>query len=514
MPAKFLMIQGTASSVGKSLLVAALCRILKQDGWKVAPFKAQNMSLNSFVTRDGREIGRAQAVQAEAAGVEPEVEMNPILLKPEGERRSQLVVLGKPLGGLRADAYGSLRERLWPVVTSSLERLALEHEVVVIEGAGSPAEVNLKSYDLVNMAVALYCRAPVLLVADIDRGGMFASLIGTLELLAPEERELVKAFVVNKFRGDRALLEPGLSWLEERTGLPVAGVLPYVEGLGIAEEDSLALERRRALEQKTDFVLDIAVIGLPHISNFDDFDPLAEEAGVRLRYVEAGDRLGEPDLIILPGTKSTIADLAQLRKIGLEREIFARAREGTPVIGICGGYQMLGEEILDPERVESAEPRARGLGLLPVRTLFSPSKRTQRVRGRVALGRGLLERAEGLSVEGYEIHMGETPASRESAPFAIEERGGRPCRESDGCTSSTGLVLGTYIHGLFHNHELRHALLQALAARRGVSFHSACRAASRDERYDRLADLVRRSLKMELIYRILREPERMPTSAR
>jgi adenosylcobyric acid synthase len=506
--AKFLMVQGTSSSAGKSLLVTALCRILKQDGWKVAPFKAQNMSLNSSVTPDGGEIGRAQAVQAEAAGVEPKVEMNPILLKPEAENRSQVVVLGKPLGGFGASGYFSLRERLWPVVTASLERLAHEHEIVVIEGAGSPAEVNLKPHDLVNMRVALHCRAPVLLLADIDRGGMFASLIGTLELLEPEERELVRALVVNKFRGDLTLLQPGLSWLEERTGRPVAGVLPYFDNLGIAEEDSVALERRRALKAKTDFALDIAVIGLPHISNFDDFDPLEEEQGVRLRYVEPGDRLGEPDMIVLPGTKSTIADLARMRERGLAREILARARAGTPVIGICGGYQMLGEEILDPERVESAEPRARGLGLLPVRTRFFATKCTRRVRGRVALGHGLLERAEGLFVEGYEIHMGETPASRGTAPFAIEERAGRPCRASDGCVSSTGLVLGTYIHGLFHNHAFRHALLQALAARRGISFHSACRIASRDERYDRLADLVRRSLRMELIYRILREAGR------
>jgi len=503
MPAKTLMVQGTASSVGKSIMVTALCRILKQDGWKVVPFKAQNMSLNSFVTRDGGEVGRAQVVQAEAAGVEPTVEMNPILLKPEADNRSQVVVMGKPLGGLIAKDYYSLRERLWPVVTASLERLSAEYDVILIEGAGSPAEVNLKDRDMVNMRVALHCQAPVLLVADIDRGGVFASLVGTLELLEPEERALIRAFVINKFRGDLTLLEPGLKWLEERTKVPVAGVIPYYHDIHIAEEDSVSLERRRAMKQRSDYVLDIAVIGLPHISNFDDFDPLEQEQGVRLRYVESGDELGEPDLIIIPGTKSTMADLMYLKSIGLAQEIAGLAHKGKPVIGICGGYQMLGRVLLDPEHVESADPEAEGLGLLPVTTTFFSSKSTHQIRGTVVIRRGLLQGASGLSLSGYEIHMGQTSGAQTSAPLRIDERSRKACQDFDGCLSADGNVLGTYLHGLFHNAAFRRSILCELAARKGVAFHATSKVLSKEEQYDRLADLVRGSLNMELTYRAL-----------
>jgi len=313
MTAKTLMVQGTGSSVGKSVLVTGLCRIFKQQGLKVAPFKAQNMSLNSYVTADGREIGRAQAVQAEAAGIAPTVEMNPVLLKPEADNCSQIIVEGKPLTRVSAADFPGLKTVLWDVITESVNNLLGRFDVVIIEGAGSPAEVNLKDRDLVNMKVALYCNAPVLLASDIDRGGVFASLVGTMELLEPEEREHVKAFVINKFRGDVSLLTSGLEWLEKRTGVPVAGVIPYFHDICIAEEDSMTLEKRRAMKNRSDYDLDIAVIGLPHIANFDDFDPLEREPGVRLRYVEADDHLGEPDLIILPGTKSTVADLAYLR---------------------------------------------------------------------------------------------------------------------------------------------------------------------------------------------------------
>lgn len=501
MPAKILMVQGTASSVGKSIMVTALCRILKQDGWKVAPFKAQNMSLNSFVTRDGGEIGRAQVVQAEAAGVEPTVEMNPILLKPEADHRSQVVVRGKPLGGLSAKDYYSLQKQLWLVITESLERLSTQYDVILIEGAGSPAEVNLKDRDMVNMRVALHCRAPVLLVADIDRGGMFASLVGTLELLEPEERALIRAFVINKFRGDLSLLEPGLKWLEERTGVPVAGVVPYYHDIHVAEEDSISLEERRAMKARSDYLLDIAVIGLPHISNFDDFDPLEQEEGVRLRYVEPGDELADPDLIILPGTKSTMAALAYLKSTGLVQHIVDRAREGMPVIGICGGYQMLGRKLLDPGRVESADSEAEGLGLLPVTTTFFPVKSTHQIRGTVVIGRGLLQGASGLSLSGYEIHMGQTSGMETMAPFRIDERSRKACQEFDGCLSADGNVLGTYLHGLFHNEALRRSILSQLAARKGVAFCPTCQVLSKEQQYDRLADLVRGSLDMEFIYR-------------
>ncbi|TAK01653.1 cobyric acid synthase [bacterium] len=503
MPAKFLMVQGTASSVGKSILVTALCRILRQDGWKVTPFKAQNMSLNSFVTRDGGEIGRAQVVQAEAAGVEPTVEMNPVLLKPEADNRSQVVVRGKPLGGLSAKDYYSLQKQLWLVITESLERLSIQYDVILIEGAGSPAEVNLKDRDMVNMRVALHCQAPVFLVADIDRGGVFASIVGTLELLEPEERSLIKAFVINKFRGDLSLLEPGLKWLEERTQVPVAGVIPYYHDIHVAEEDSVSLERRRAMKQKSDYVLDIAVIGLPHISNFDDFDPLEQEEGVRLRYVEPDDELGDPDLIIIPGTKSTMADLMHLKSIRLAQEIVDETHKGKPVIGICGGYQMLGSALLDPDHVESSASEVEGLGLLPVTTTFFPVKSTHQIQGTVVIGRGLLQGASGLSLSGYEIHMGQTGGAETPAPFRIDERSRKVCQEFDGCLSVDGNVLGTYLHGLFHNEALRRSLLTNLAAKKGVAFHPATKVLSKEEQYDRLADLVRSSLDMELIYRAM-----------
>ena len=496
MPGKTLMVLGTASSVGKSIVTAALCRILRQDGFDVAPFKAQNMSLNSFVTPTGGEIGRAQAVQAEAACVEPTVDMNPILLKPERDDRSQVVVRGKPLSSLSAIEYYSKTDKFWSIVTESLDTLRAAYDIIVMEGAGSPAEVNLKDKDIVNMRVALYCQAPVLLVADIDKGGVFASVVGTLDLLEPEERSLVKGIVINKFRGDISLFESGVSWLEEKTGLPVVGVIPYFHDIHIAEEDSVSLGRRLEMKQETDYVLDIAVIAHPHLSNFDDFDPLAQEEGVRLRYVEANDDLGDPDLIILPGTKSTAADLEYLIQRGLDKEVVTRAEAGTPVIGICGGYQMLGERILDPEGVESKRSDVQGLGLLPVTTTFSSVKSTHQVKGKVQCGDGILKNAEGLPVTGYEIHMGQT--SSETSPFLIEERSRKDCHDLDGCVK--GDVLGTYIHGLFHNEGLRRAILLELAERKGVKLPPFRNFRSREEELDMLADHVRSSLDINLVY--------------
>ncbi len=503
MRAKPLMVQGTASSVGKSTLVTALCRILKQEGLSVAPFKAQNMSLNSFVTPDSSEIGRAQAVQAEAAGVEPSVAMNPVLLKPEADNRCQLIVKGKPLRHVAAADYPSVKKTLWAAITESLDLLLAQYDAVVIEGAGSPAEVNLKERDLVNMRVALYSNAPVLLVADIDRGGLFASLVGTLELLDPAERASIKAFVVNKFRGDLSLLQPGLDWLEKRMQVPVAGVIPYYHDIHIAEEDSLSLEKRRAMKSREDCDLDVAVIALPHISNFDDFDPFEHEPGVRLRYVEADDELGKPDLILLPGTKSTMADLRYLRQRGRDKEIVERVQQGIPIMGVCGGYQILGESIRDPDRVESAEAEVPGLALLPVSTRFLPVKSTDRVKARALPGRGLLRNAGGMEIAGYEIHMGDTPADPLSVPFQIVRRSHKAGNGTDGCLSADGNVLGTYIHGLFHNENFRRAILKELAARKGVLFAPVHSALSPEEQYDRLAALVRSSLDMKLILRLL-----------
>ena len=522
------MVQGTASHVGKSVLVAALCRIFRQDGFRVAPFKAQNMSNNSYVTPDGGEIGRAQAVQAEAAGIEPAVEMNPILLKPEADSRSQVVVLGRPLQSAGASYFSEMKPRLWQVVSQSLDSLRDQYDIVVIEGAGSPAEINLKQGEIVNMRVARYAGAPVLLVGDIDRGGVFAFLVGTLELLEPEERACIKAFIINKFRGDITLLEPGLRWLEDRTGIPVAGVIPYFRDIYIPEEDSVSVEERQRLKGNSDYVLDIAVIGLPHISNFDDFDPLKREEGVRLRYVEANDTLGDPDMVILPGTKTTVADLEWLRSTGLAGRIQELRRgRNTVVIGICGGYQMLGARIMDPEGVESPQPETDGLGLLPIDTVFEGDKETHRVRATVRGAAGILEGADGLPVEGYEIHMGRSfyPKSQGNpppdqvsestghmgvtdGPFRIHERSGRHWEQGDGAIDPSGRVLGTYIHGLFHNAGLRRAVLHRLAEMKGVALPGGEDAGghegpySRDVEYDKLAGLVRGCLNMDLVYEL------------
>jgi len=501
---KVVMVQGTASHVGKSVLVTALCRIFRQDGYRVAPFKAQNMSNNSFVTPDGGELGRAQAVQAEACGVEPQVEMNPILLKPEANHQSQVVLLGKPVAKASASYFASAKPMLWQNVARSLDTLRSQYDVVVIEGAGSPAEINLKQNEIVNMRVALHSGSPVLLAGDIDRGGVFASLLGTMEILDSDERDAVSAFIINKFRGDVSLLEPGLVWLEERTGKPVLGVVPYYRDIEIAEEDSVSLERRQQMKARTDFVLDIAVMGLPHISNFDDFDPLGREPGVRLRYVESRDGLGEPDLIILPGTKTTMADLAWLRERGFAAEIWRQAEGGTPVIGICGGYQMMGNRILDPHGVESLDQEAGGLRLLPVDTVFAPVKETHRVSGSVSAGTGLLSRSEGASVDGYEIHMGSSLRRGDmAAPFCISRAGEE--LQSDGALSENGRILGTYIHGLFNSHALRRAIMEQIAEWKGVTLPPQSDTGgqlSRDGEYDKLAETVRSNLDMELLYRI------------
>mgnify|MGYP005841020569 FL=1 len=485
MRAKTLMIQGTGSTVGKSILVTAMCRIFKQAGLRVAPFKAQNMALNSFVTREGGEIGRAQAVQAEAAGVEPTVDMNPVLIKPEGYTRSQIVVLGRPMETLSAVDYYSRKARLWAVVQESLNRLISSYDVVVIEGAGSPAEINLKDADIVNMRVAKEVKSPVFLVGDIDNGGVFAALVGTMELLDPDERELVKGFIINKFRGDVSLLTPGLD----------------------AQEDSVYLERRRE-SGRDDYILDIAVLKLPHLSNYDDFDPLEQEHGVRLRYVERPEDLGRPDLIIIPGTKTTMSDLTFIRKVGLAHKVVDLAGGGTPIIGICGGYQMLGTDIADPEHVESEVDRMVGLGLLGIRTTFERTKTTRQVRGEVLVDRGLLENCRGVGLVGYEIHMGKTDVESTTngglrSPFTVAPE---PVGEKhpDGAISEDGMVFGTYLHGLFDSAGFRRTLLANLLKRKGLEFKSGSEIASREQNYDRLADLVRRSLDMDYVWEVVR----------
>lgn len=488
------MVQGTASSVGKSVIVAGLCRLFRQEGLRVAPFKAQNMALNSFATADGREIGRAQATQAEAAGVAPRVEMNPILLKPEGNARSQIVVEGRVWGTLSAREYQERKEEFWPIVEASLLTLLQEFDLVLIEGAGSPVEVNLKEHDIVNMRVARSVQAPVVLVADIDRGGVFASLVGTMALLDSNEQELVAGFVINKFRGDPTLFAPGARFLEERLQRPVLGVVPWVEHLGIAEEDSQNLPSARRPARGA--VLDIAVIRLPQVANFDDFAPLESRPGVGLRYVDRADDLAAPDLVILPGTKTTRQAAAFLADSGLTRAITAHAEAGGAVLGICGGYQLLGELIEDPDGVEGQPGSCPGLGLLPAVTRFEPEKATVQIAGRVVAGSGLFAAARGARVAGYEIHMGQTLADADPA-FSIEGEAGA---RFDGSVSDDGWIVGTYVHGLFANREFREAVLETLAARKGVELPES---APESDPYDRFAALLRESLNMELLKRLV-----------
>lgn len=502
MTAKTLMIQGTGSSVGKSVIATALCRIFRQDGLKVAPFKAQNMALNSFVTKDGGEMGRAQVVQAQAAGVEPSVDMNPILIKPEADTRAQVVVRGRPSFILNAEDFAKPRPHLWGVVEESLGRLLQAYDLVVIEGAGSPAEINLRDMDLVNMRVARHVQAPVLLVGDIDRGGVFASLVGTLALLPDEERELVKGFIINKFRGDLGVLRPGLDFLESHSARPVLGVVPYFRDILIPEEDSIHYREVAGKVGGGIGTVDIAVIHLPHISNSTDFEPLQQEEGVSLRYVSSREDLGQPDIIIIPGSKSTVADLGYLRERGLAEAILQRARSGVGVIGICGGYQMLGQRICDPSHVESAEGLVLGLGLLDVATTFYPEKTTSQVRAQVLADWGILEGTQGVEVEGYEIHMGETQGEGVAPAFRILERPMGEGNRLEGSLSPDGKVLGTYVHGLFDSAAFRSGFLSNLRRRKGFAAPPSAKVPNLDEHYDRLAEVVRSSLNMELVYRI------------
>jgi len=494
------MVQGTASGVGKSLLAAALCRIFARAGHRVAPFKSQNMSLNAAVTADGGEIGRAQAVQAAAAGIEPTVDMNPILLKPETDERSQVVVRGRAVGSLDWRGYGRLAPTLWPVIVESLERLRRAHDLVVIEGAGSPAEINLK-FDLANMRVAALAGAPVVLVGDIERGGVFAALVGTLALLAPDDRARVAGLVVNRFRGDPSVLGAGLALLTAHTGVPVLGVVPHLGEAPLPEEDSLGLESipREVADER----LSVAVPRLPRIANFDDLEPLAAEPGVAVRFVGHPEAVDRSDVVVLPGSKTTVADLAWLRERGLDAAIARAAADGRAVIGICGGYQMLGERLDDPEHVESDAGRVAGLGLLPVVTTFARDKTTSRVRARVLAG-GPFGAAAGAEVAGYEIHCGRTTAHGGAPVFALTERAGAPTETVDG--TRAGSVVGTYLHGCLSSGALRRALLTVVAARRGVVPDPRWGAAVLADRYDRLADRVAAALDLEALGRLARRP--------
>lgn len=506
--ANYIMMMGTSSHVGKSILATAMCRILYRKGRKVVPFKAQNMALNSYVTRDGDEMGRAQVAQAEAAGMEPMVDMNPVLLKPTGNAASQVIIMGKPVGNMSAREYHrGYSLKAFDAVKEALGRLDKEYDTIVIEGAGSPAEINLKANDIVNMRVAKYLQAPVLLIADIDRGGALASLVGTLELLDEEERALVKGLVINKFRGDVTLLTPAIDFLEEKTGKPVLGVVPHIDQMGIDDEDSVSLEEKQAVPTEGD--IRIAVIQTPKISNFTDFDALAHEKDVALYYVKSVEDLGEPDVIMLPGSKNTTEDMLYLRKSGLGEKILAHAKAGKAVIGICGGYQMLGEVIRDPQHTESQNDEAAGLGLLGMETVFASEKLTSQV---VAQCQDLHFMGQSISadnLQGYEIHMGHTAFTREADkhPFTVCQRRGKACASQEGTANAAGNVFGTYIHGVFDNDVFRRSVLNAIRHSKGLEALANTRnvMAEKQKAYEHLADVVENSLDMEKLYQIMGE---------
>lgn len=493
--AKPIMVQGTTSNAGKSFLAAALCRIFRQDGHTVAPFKSQNMALNSFITADGLEMGRAQVMQAEAAGIVPTVQMNPILLKPTNDTGSQVIVNGQVRGVMSAREYFSFKKQLIPDVMQAYQTLADRHEIIVLEGAGSPAEINLKQEDIVNMGMARMAGAPVLLCADIDKGGVFASLYGTVALLEPEERARIKGLIINNFRGDKTILDPGVKMLEELTGIPVVGVVPHLQ-VDLDDEDSLTERFDRSGGRG---LVDIAVVRLPRISNFTDFNSLSRMPEVSLRYVKSASQLGSPDAVILPGTKNTMEDLRWLRQSGMEAAILKHAAAGGAVVGICGGYQMLCRTISDPEGVEAGGDM-RGMGLLEADTVFLGEKERTRVSGRMEHACGVFRELNGVPFTGYEIHMGRTCGQTNLSRM-----------EQDGRIKTDGMarenVWGSYVHGIFDQGEFARAFVSCLLRAKGLDPAQGVEDWEdyKQRQYDLLADGVRQSMDMEKIYRILEE---------
>lgn len=491
--AKAIMIQGTMSNAGKSLLCTGLCRIFTQDGYKVAPFKSQNMALNSAITGEGLEMGRAQYVQAEAAGTEPSVLMNPVLLKPVTNMGSQLIVRGEVRGNFEASEYFRMKHLLIPEIRSAYDELAKENDIIVIEGAGSPAEINLSKGDFANMGMAKIAGAPVILTGDIDRGGVFAQLYGTVKLLPEDEQNIIKALVINKFRGDVSLLGNGLDMISDLTGKPVAGVVPMMD-VDIDDEDSLST---RLTRKSGPALMDVAVIRLPKISNFTDLAPLEATEGVGVRYITSPGEIGDPDLIIIPGTKSTIADLKWMRSSGIEAVIKKLSSSGTPVIGICGGYQMLGEKITDSEGAEGGGS-IRGMELLPVITEFESEKHRTRTSGNFLEVSGIFSSLTGRPLTGYEIHMGRTILRDGGIPLIRLEDG-----ELMGCQN--GNVYGCYLHGSFDSAECRRGIIDGIAKYKGIDFSPDTFNWQdyKNEQYDRLADGLRASLDLDMVYRII-----------
>lgn len=493
--AKAIMIQGTMSNAGKSLIVAGLCRIFAQDGYRVAPFKSQNMALNSYITSEGLEMGRAQVVQAEACGIKPEVCMNPILLKPTTDMGSQVIVCGEVVGNMRAMDYYRRKKEYIPVIRECYQKLDNEYDIVVIEGAGSPAEINLKDDDIVNMGMAALADAQVLLVGDIDRGGVFAQLLGTLMLLQPDEQERIKGVIINKFRGDKRILEPGLDMLTERIKKPVLGVVPYAD-VHIEDEDSLADSLSGGDSHGR---LDIAVIRLPKISNFTDFQALAFEPMVSVRYVGSVLELGTPDMVVIPGTKNTISDLKWLRESGLENRIIRLKDNGVLVCGICGGYQMLGCLIEDTVGAEGEERRIKGMGLLPIKTNFDLQKQRKQIEKKVASLEGSYKMLSGCEVSGYEIHMGSTVVEcSEGGPFTADSMA-----ETGWCVDN---VFGTYIHGIFDGDDIRRRLIKIMCERKGIDETKLLENTYleyKEKQFDKLAAILRESMDIKAIYKIL-----------
>ncbi len=508
--AKAIMIQGTMSNAGKSLLAAGLCRIFSQDGYRVMPFKAQNMALNSYITEEGLEIGRAQAVQAQAAGVSPRADMNPVLLKPTSDTGSQVIVGGVPVGVMPAREYFRYKKTLIPQIMEAYGRLEKQADIIVIEGAGSPAEINLSDGDIVNMGMAKRAGAPVLLAGDIDRGGVFAQLYGTVMLLKPEERALVRGLIINKFRGERSLLDSGVDLIERLCRIPVTGVVPYME-IDIDDEDSLSARLEKQAPPAGPGQIDLAVLRFPRLSNFTDFAVFERRPDVCVRYVSQAAQLGKPDLIVLPGTKNTMADRLWLRESGLEAAVKRLAAGGTPVWGICGGYQMMGRELMDGKGAESGRPgRLPGLDLLPVRTAFSPEKTRTRVRGSFGRVSGLFHGLSGMRLEGYEIHMGQSAPDGEAANALCRIRE----TQAEGRTDERGAGLcaencyGTYVHGIFDAPGVAEEIVRTLLLQKGEPAGQKTGAqpdfaAYRELQYDRLAAVLRRHLDLKAIYRIL-----------
>lgn len=502
--AKAIMVQGTMSNAGKSLLTAGLCRIFAQDGYKVAPFKAQNMALNSFITKDGLEMGRAQVMQAEAAGIEPSVLMNPILLKPTNDTGSQIIVNGEVIGDMDARAYFEFKRNLRPHIEKAYKELSDEYEIIVIEGAGSPAEINLKAEDLVNMGMAKVANAPVLLVGDVDRGGVFAQLYGTIALLDDDEKDMVKGLVINKFRGDKTILDPGVAKIEELVNVPVVGVAPYMD-VDIEDEDSLS---DRLCNDRVDLI-DIAVIRVPRLSNFTDFNVFQRFDGVSVRYVSSVKELQNPDLIILPGTKNTMEDLLWMRQNGLEAAVLKHASAGKPVFGICGGYQMLGETLWDPDGIEKGG-QVKGMGLLPVQTVFKNKKHRTLVKGKFLdqIEKSCFANLTGKTFEGYEIHMGETTLVKENMATELCEISAFEESEAAKDGFCTRNVFGTYVHGIFETVTIAQTIIDELASKKGVTINEISNISPeqyKDMQYDILANTLREHLDVKKIYEIMEE---------